>query len=209
MSPITRTIWALPVLLIFALAMNAGAQPLITAEDVSELPDWLKRFRHWNTIEFHPNGDSIRGIPVKKLASDICKANELSIADYPERFRSEFSDKESLSISGRFSGGRRIQTALIGTYESCNGENGLFLLILEATKKSKRIRFFEKYENALVMSIQPAENNSLLVMWCVGGCDDGAFLRWDKSKGKFIWAGSLLSDDEPDAQPINPQGAAR
>ena len=190
--------------------VHAQAPALVTFEDLAPLPEWLRPSRGWSTVEYHPYGTSVRGIPIRKLNEGLCKANELSPSDFPEHLWKDYRDiGHSVSVSGRFVGNRNIQTALIGAYETCEKEKGLFLLIVENSRNRHRVLLFEKYPNEVVMTLGVADKRSIQVMWCIGGCDHGTTLHWDTKKRKFVMDESPPEPEVHYAQPFNPPDAAR
>jgi hypothetical protein len=181
--------FSLPLATSFALSCVACTERSVIT--VAAQPDnhaWYLR------AEFRALHKRVRGIPVKKLRNDWCAATELTKEMVPSEFLvvdgqdTMAATGLSFAVDGFFDNTGIEQTALVGVYESCSGQKGGFLLIVDKSSVfTGKIRFVLAYPTVhpfAALAIRPGEG--LLVMNCMD-CDDGGILQWDSAKNTFVW----------------------
>jgi hypothetical protein len=167
------------------LSAVAWAQPaFVTLDPEPKLDAW------WLRARFNPTHAEIRGIPVAQIRRDWCKASEITReAIPPELLVEDGTDLLKLtgftfSVEGNFDRSATPQVALVGVYETCRGERGAFLLIID--KDSKRVRFLDTRKTEHQFAALLRDGDTIHVTYCLE-CDVGAKLRWSRSKKAFAW----------------------
>jgi hypothetical protein len=165
------------------LAASAEAQTPVSVRPEPKSEAW------WLRTEFHAQNTEIRGIPVKAIRADWCRASE---------FRSELFPPETLvenghdhlketglafSVQGSFDGSRLGQTALVGVYETCTQKKGRFFLIFDTD--TKRVRFVDTDDAREQFAVIGKEGRTLRVFFCLE-CDNAATVRWDRARKRFV-----------------------
>jgi hypothetical protein len=101
----------------FLISAIATAQEIAFTSDV---PD--RSGAWWLHTQYHPFGTEVRGIPVAKLRSNWCKANDFRTDLFPAEYRKDIDDHrefgQAFAIDGFFDGSKIKQTALTGVYET-------------------------------------------------------------------------------------------
>lgn len=168
------------------LSAVAWAQPaFVTLDPEPKLDAW------WLRARFNPMHSEVRGIPVARISRGWCKASEITRDAMPEKLLVEDgTDMMKLtgftfSVEGDFDWSGAPQVALVGVYETCRGERGAFLLIVD--KGSQRVRFLDTRKTAHQFAALKADGGTIHVTYCLE-CDVGAALRWNRSKKAFAWA---------------------
>lgn len=166
-----------------ALLCSAGHAARVDFVTVSPEP---KNHAWWLRAQYHPFGKAVRGIPVKLLSKHWCYANEFTADLFPSEYMKEIEPDLSFAIEGHFGTKRRL-TALVGAFETCSREKGMFLLVLEQRKGVKIVRFLEQYDfqNSL-MALRSAEGNDIELWWC-SSCDNMQKLEWNQRQKRFVW----------------------
>jgi len=148
----------------------------------------------WLGAEYHPFGQTVRGIPIKEISSNWCKANEFSKKLFPKELTDGLrgADVETIEKDGgafsvvRKFDGENQQTALVGVYETCDRNVGTFLMLLKTNRNGKsRIAFLKEYENAFFAYLMPRPKNRILFADCYG-CD---------SSSVYTWTGSMFGEN--------------
>ena len=154
----------------------------------------------WLRAEFNPFHDAIRGIPVGKISKAWCKATEFTSDLFPRELLFE-NGKDSLAASGvafavegHFDYSKNVLQAMVGVYQTCGGEKGTFLLVIEPRQQaSAEIRFLEEFPSTRQFAaLRLLPDSSIELWWCLE-CDDSQQLKWSKPDRSFIW---VPTDDD-------------
>lgn len=173
--------------LILAATLFVTAARAQTAVTINPEP---KGYAWWLRAEFHAVDTEIRGIPVKAIRSDWCKATEFEREMFPANTLVEngvdLLEEAGLSFSleGAFDGTGKTQVALVGVYETCKGQKGRFLLILDSA--TLKVRFLETDTDQNQFSaIGPEGRSAIRVAYCLE-CDQTAVVRWNSARKRFL-----------------------
>jgi hypothetical protein len=125
----------------------------------------------WLRTEFHPFDVEVRGISIGKIRATWCKATEFRKDLFPSNLQSELDQSRGLSfaVDGFFNGSKTKQTALVGVYESCAGEKGTFLLVLDSPRSGPpTIRFIQEMpaDHQFAM-LRALPDSTILVFHCM------------------------------------------
>lgn len=179
---------ALALLVVIAIG---GCVHTGEAEDFITLDLKPEGYAWWLRARFHPSETQVRGIPVREISKNWCKASEFRREMFPREL--DFNDDLSFAIDGFFDGSKIKQTAVVGAYETCDGTRGSFLLILNSPRQGPpTIRFVHEMPTDHQFGILRAGPNSSIESWHCMSCDSGSRLKWDRSKRRFVW---VESDD--------------
>ena len=140
----------------------------------------------WLRAEYNPFGTSVRGIPIRRLSSEWCFANEFTPKLIPSEYMREVSPELSFSVESRFGHGR-MKTALVGAFETCAHQKGLFLLIIERHRGTSIVRYLKAFpvqQSLAALRITP--DDTLELWWC-SHCDNYEELAWDKKHKRYDW----------------------
>jgi hypothetical protein len=148
----------------------------------------------WLYTAYHPFGTDVRGIPVAKIRSGWCKANEFRKELFPAEYREDLEEAgSSFAIDGIFDGSKLRQTALAGVYETCKGERGAFVLLLAWPKgKPPIIRFVHEMPGEIAFTILSVPDRSTIKMRYCLECDHLDRWKWSRTKKRFV----MLPSDE-------------
>lgn len=180
---------------IFVLPMNDDG-----SGDGSGLAWWLKG------AVIRPMGSAVSGVDVEALngwrgdsaRNRWCFASPLSRNSFVSPDRAIQADIDAsmsdavtanFAVSGSFSGQGEMD-AVVGNYQSCEGDVGAFLLITDRSA-SPSIVFLEEWENWQGLIWLQEEGDALLVGSCFE-CDHVERLSFDSRKNRFHW--ESLSD---------------
>lgn len=174
----------LTIVLASMLATAVHAQSLVTVTPGPETTAW------WLRADFHALDREVRGIPVAKIRADWCKASEFTRERFPKELLVEngtdllAESKLSFSLEGHFDGSATRQVALVGTYETCRGRKGRFVLIIDAD--TRKIRYVEAGPAKDRFSGLFAEGpTAIRIVYCLE-CDSSSVVRWDRAKKRFV-----------------------
>ena len=92
------------------------------AEDFITLDSKPEGYAWWLRARFHPSETQVRGIPVREISKNWCKASEFRREMFPREL--DFNDDLSFAIDGFFDGSKIKQTAVVGAYETRGGTMG-------------------------------------------------------------------------------------
>ena len=93
--------------------------------------------------------------------------------------------KLSFSVTSNFDRSKTRQVALVGVYQTCGGEKGSFLLVID--EGTKNIRFVEATPSKTQFAVLSPDKRDIVILYCME-CDNGAILRWNAKKKVFLWA---------------------
>lgn len=171
---------------VFAVLSTAAPaqQSFVTVRPEPKTEAW------WLRAEFHPMHSEVRGIPVAQIRRNWCKATEYTRELFPNELLVE-DGKDSLkeyglafSVTGNFDRSKTSQVALVGVYQTCAGQKGSFLLVID--EDTKRIRFVDATPGKTQFAVLAADRGAIVLMHCME-CDDAATLRWNAKKKAFGW----------------------
>lgn len=158
-------------------------QPFVTFISNNKMEAW------WLRASFNPMHTQVRGIPVAKIKDGWCKATEFTRDLMPTKeMAEEGSDKliDELKLSflleGTFDRSKTRQVATVGVYETCAGQKGTFLLVID--KDTSRVRFVDATPSKTQFAILAPDRKDVVVLYCLE-CDDSAKLRWNAKKKVF------------------------
>ena len=157
---------------------------------------WIK------PVSVHPTGTTVSGVPLKDINeyrndnySDWCYANALtrrSFSSPDESIRAEIEETmwdENLpgfQASGAFTG-EGEQDAVVGNFQSCDGLQGVFLLITDRSKSKKAIYLREWSDwKGFIWLDKSKDGDSLFVGSCLY-CGDWSELSYDIKRKRFYW----------------------
>ena len=174
------------------LATAASAQSFVTVPPGSKMEAW------WLRAQFHPMHTEVRGIPVGKIRPDWCKATEYKRELFPKELLIENGtdlmaySHQSFALTGHFDRSKSRQVALVGVYQTCGGEKGSFLLIIDAdTRKVRFVDAIPSKTQYAVLSL--ASRNTIALFHCME-CHDSGLLRWNPKKKTFAWVQNRRTD---------------
>ena len=167
------------------LATGASAQRFVTVPPGSKMEAW------WLRAQFHPMHTEVRGIPVGKIRPDWCKATEYKRELFPKELLIENGtdlmaySHQSFALTGNFDRSKSRQVALVGVYQTCGGEKGSFLLIID--EDTRRVRFVDAIPGKTqYAALALAPRNTIALVHCME-CEDSGLLRWNATKKAFDW----------------------
>jgi hypothetical protein len=176
---------ALAVLFTILATAAQAEQTFVTVKPGSKLEAW------WLRAEFHPMHSEVRGIPVTQIRPNWCKATEYTRALIPKELLEEGGSdtmKEvglSFSVTGNFDRSKTRQVAFVGVYQTCGGQKGSFLLVID--EDTKKVRFVDATASKIQFAVLAPDKNDIVILYCME-CDIGGTLRWDAKKKEFAWA---------------------
>jgi len=170
--------------------------PVLHEEPVPNLVTVMpepKNYAWYLRADFHPRHTSVRGIPVRQINPDWCKASELRKEQIPPDVLVTNDGKDemeesglSFAVEGSFDGTGHGQIAVTGIYEACNGEKGGFVMILDQAVAS-RLRHLDWWPTSNPFSaLKVLPDSAIKVLYCMG-CDDSAILEWKLAEQRFDW----------------------
>jgi hypothetical protein len=160
------------------------AQNLVTVRPEPKNDAW------WLRADFHALHREVRGIPVKNIRADWCKATEFSRELFPPGLLVENGTDLlaqaglTFSVEGSFDGSGAKQAALVGVYETCGGRKGRFFLILDAA--TSKVRFLDAQAAKDRFSALAARGRSAIVIFYCLECDISSTVRWDRARKRFV-----------------------
>ena len=174
------------VILFALLATTARAErAFVTVKPEPAMEAW------WLRAEFHPMHSEVRGIPVAQIRRNWCKATEYTRALIPKELLEEGGSdmmKEtglSFSVTGNFDRSKIRQVALVGVYQTCGGQKGSFLLVID--EGTKKVRFVDATQSKTQFAVLASDKNDIVILYCME-CEVGGTLRWNAKQKKFAWA---------------------
>lgn len=165
-----------------AVATAAQAQGFYTLKKGSEA--W------WLRASFNPAHTEIRGIPVKSIRPNWCKATEYTaelMKDLLAQEQAGQTMKEgnlAFAVESYFDRSKTKQIALVGVYQECAGKKGAFLLIID--EGTSKVRFVDQTPGEAQFAAVGADKRDIHFARCLE-CDGGGVLRWNAKKKAFAW----------------------
>ncbi len=183
MRPMKNVVLAI-VLALFATAAHAQL-PFVTILSDNKMGAW------WLRVSFNPMHAEVRGIPVAQIHKDWCKATEFTRALMPSKEMAEEGSGKlmdeiglSFSVEGNFDRSKTRQVALVGVYETCAGQKGTFLLVID--KGTTKVRFVDATPGKTQFAILAPDKKDVVILYCME-CDNGATLRWSANRKTFAF----------------------
>lgn len=157
---------------------------------------WIK------PVSVHPTGTAVSGVPLKDINeyrndnySDWCYANALtrrSFSSPDESIRAEIEESmwddnlPGFQASGAFTG-QGEQDAVVGNFQSCDGHQGVFLLLTDRSK-SKKVIYLREWSDwkGFIWLDKSKDGDSLFVGSCLY-CGDWSELSYDVKRKRFYW----------------------
>lgn len=172
---------------IAAMAQASGPVVEVRAEPAHD-PWWLR-------ATIHPQATKVLGMAIKRLHPDWCAAEVFT----PELFGSVLLGPAggqplegglAFSIEGNFDGSGKPQIAFVGAYRHCDGEQGLYMAIVEPQRERPRMRFLVEVPDApsAFAALGREPDGTLAVWWCAG-CDTGSRIAFNRETRGFFVAG--------------------
>jgi hypothetical protein len=175
---------ALAVLFAALVTTAQAQQAFVTVKPEPAMEAW------WLRAEFHPMHQEVRGIPVAQIRRNWCKASEYTRELIPKELLEEGGSdtmKEaglSFSVTGNFDRSKTRQVALVGVYQTCGGQKGSFLLVID--EGTKTVRFVDATPSKTQFAVLAPGKNDIVILYCME-CDVGGTLRWNARQKKFAW----------------------
>lgn len=188
---------ALLVLMLGACATGpqpSGREAIVRAEIQPEPTNYA----WWLRVRYAVQGTALRGIPVAAFDPGWCAAGELAQDAFPDEAHAQDrwlrdgigpDSPTRFSLTGEFGSGQRL-AVLLGVYDDCRQEPGLFLAALAPGRDASTGRVIQ------VETFPPGGGFLYLEPdWASDGfrtiscfeCDDmGRLWLWDPRKGRFI-----------------------
>lgn len=169
-------------ILLAACATAAQAQGFYTLKKGQEA--W------WLRASFNPMHTEVRGIPVKSIRANWCKATEYTaelLRDLLAQEQAGQTMKEAnltFAVEGNFDRSKAKQVALTGVYQECGGRKGAFLLIID--QGTNKVRFVDTTPGDAQFAAVGADKRDIHFTTCLE-CDGGGVLRWNAKKKAFAW----------------------
>jgi hypothetical protein len=173
---------AMALAIVSTIASAREKQPFLTILPTPDTYAW------WLRLEYHPFGTDVRGIPVARIRGGWCKANEFRKDLFPQDEAAYFEDNGlSFAVDGFFDGSKTRQTALVGVYETCGGQRGVFLLVLAWPKdKPPVVKFIQEIPGEREFAMVYAADASTVAVYHCMECDHVSKYRWNKARKRFV-----------------------
>jgi hypothetical protein len=99
---------------------------------------------------------------------------------------------QSFALTGNFDRSKTKQVALVGVYQTCGGEKGSFLLIID--DGTQKIRFVDAIPSKTqYAALALAPRDAIALFHCME-CHHSGLLRWDPKKKAFAWVKGRSGD---------------
>jgi hypothetical protein len=146
----------------------------------------------WQRAQWHPKGQAVRGVAIKRLHPEWCAAEAFSRELIGEDRLGPAAGNPLLgldfALEGNFDGSGRPQIAFVGVYRRCAGEQGLFAAIVEPARERPRMRFLVEVPSStgVLAALGREPDGTLAVWWCVA-CPNGVRIEFNReTKGFFV-----------------------
>lgn len=184
----SRLLCAVLVCLFLATPLRAQTSGLLNVAPEPAGEPW------WQRATLHPRATTLRGIAVKRFEPAWCAAQDFTRELFGDDLLGPAGGSPlqglSFAIESSFDGSGKPQTAFLGAYRRCDGEQGLFVAIVEQAGKRPRMRFLVEVPNPgtafAALSLEP--DGALAVWWC-GGCNNGHRIAYNRETRGFFVAG--------------------
>jgi hypothetical protein len=148
----------------------------------------------WQRARWQPRATTVQGVAIKRLHPEWCAAEALTRerldAAVGADAVSTVLDGRAFAIDGLFDSGGAMQSAFVGAYRRCSGEQGLFVAIVEPGKERVRMRFLvEVPDPGSAVAMLAREPDGTLAVWWCGDCADGNRIAYNRQRREFYVAG--------------------
>ena len=184
---------AIAVLLsgVFATAAalaQAGPAPLLSVRPEPAREPW------WQRATLTPRATVVRGMPIKRFEPAWCAAQAFSRELFGDELLGPAGgnplEGATFSLEASFDGSGRLQTAFVGAYRRCNGEQGLFVAIIDRPGERPRMRFLvEVPDPGSAFAALSQEPDGMLAVWWCAACDNGHRIAYNREARGFYVAG--------------------
>ena len=169
-------------------ALAQSQTPLLTVRDEPARDPWWQRATHT------PRATVVHGIPIKRIEQAWCAAQGFTRELFGEERLGPAGgsplDGLSFSIDASFDGSGKNQTAFVGAYRRCDGENGLFVAITDRPGERPRLRFLvEVPDPGTAFAALALEPDGTLAVWWCAACDKGHRIAYNRETRGFFVAG--------------------
>ncbi|MES2958306.1 MAG: hypothetical protein V4792_08960 [Pseudomonadota bacterium] len=175
-----------------ALSIEASAQsPLLTVRPEPSRDPWWQRATHT------PRATVVHGMSIKRFEPGWCAAEVFTRELFGDVLLGPSAasalDGLTFTLESSFDGSGKLQTAFVGTYRRCDGEQGLFVAITDRRGERQRMRFLVEVPDpgTAFAALGLAPDGSLTVWWCLA-CDKGHRIAYNRETGGFYVAGPAL-----------------
>jgi hypothetical protein len=175
-----------------AMTTMAHAQSFVTVRPEPNNDVW------WLRAEFNPIHKEVRGIPVAQIRRNWCKATEYKRELFPQDLLVENGtdlmaySHQSFSLTGNFDRSSTKQVALVGVYQTCGGEKGSFLLIID--QGTRKVRFVDTVASRTQYAALALAPGATIALFHCMECGDSGLLRWNPKKKTFAWVQNRRTD---------------
>jgi hypothetical protein len=183
--------WVVIVALCVLVALPGpvrAAKPLldVAAEPVDK--PW------WRRAQWHPRAAAVHGVAIKRLHPQWCAAEALRRAPLDEAFGAAEVDRalagRTFMLEGAFDGSGALQRAFVGAYRRCDGEQGLFVAVVEPARDRTRMRFLvEVPDPGSALALLDREPDGTLAVWWCADCGNGSRIAYNRERREFYVAG--------------------
>jgi hypothetical protein len=182
-------------------ALEVGRDPFIFVARTDENGGTGAGLAWWllgSTIR--PTGTAVAGITLARINSELgaaadhwCHANALTANSFVSQF-APIQDQIDATMrthgpspfraTGAFTGGPALD-AVVGDFETCDGQTGAFLLITDRTEPEHRIIYIHAFDWRGLIHVR-TDGDSLVVSSCFE-CGHAEGLFYDRARGRFYW----------------------
>ena len=162
--------------------------PLLSVRSEPARDPWWQRATH------APRASAVRGIPIKRIEQAWCAAQDFTRELFGEELLGPAGgsplDGLAFSLEASFDGSGKTQTAFVGAYRRCDGENGLFVAITDRPGERPRLRFLvEVPDPGTAFAALALEPDGTLAVWWCAACDKGHRIAYNRETRGFYVAG--------------------
>jgi hypothetical protein len=173
---------ALVVLFILLATAARAEQAFVTVRPEPAMESW------WLRASFTPMHTEVRGIRVKAIRPNWCKATEFTAENMKDLLAQDQAGETmkeaglSFAVGGHFDRSKTKQIALVGVYQECGGKKGSFLLIID--EGTKKVRYVDPVPGNTQFAAVGADKSDIHFTSCLE-CDGGVMLRWNTKTKTF------------------------
>ena len=148
----------------------------------------------WQRARWHARATAVHGVAIKRLHPQWCAADALRRAPLDEAVGATEVERalagRSFVLDGSFDGSGAAQRAFVGVYRRCDGEQGLFVAVVEPARERTRMRFLVEVPDpgSALALLDREPDGTLAVWWCVD-CDNGNRIAFNRERREFYVAG--------------------
>lgn len=167
---------------------TANPPPLLTVRTEPARDPW------WQRTTLTPRSTVVRGMPIKRIEPAWCAAEAFTRELFGDELLrpggGDLLEGLAFSLEASFDGSGRLQTAIVGAYRRCEGEQGLFVALIDRPGERPRLRFLVEVPDPgtafAALSLEP--DGTLAVWWCPM-CDKGHRIAYNRETRGFYVAG--------------------